>query len=240
MKTLEKPLPRHKVVSREEWIKTRKAHLEREKELTRELDKLSRERRDLPWVKVDKNYVFDTLEGKKALAELFRNNSQLIVYHFMFGPEWKEGCPHCSFLVDPVEGINVHLAHHDVSFTAVSRAPLAKIEAYKKRMGWTFDWVSSNGSDFNFDYHVSFRKEDRIKGKVYYNYELGDWYELDELPGVSVFYKDAAGDVFHTYSSYTRGLDLLIGAHNFLDLTPKGRNEKGPMDWVRRHDSYGD
>ncbi len=233
-------MPQHEIVSREEWLKARKVHLAKEKELTRLRDKLSAERRELPWVKVEKNYVFDGPGGKETLADLFDGRSQLIVYHFMFGPEWKEGCPSCSFFADHVDGPNVHLAHHDVTFAAVSRAPLAKIEAYKKRMGWKFNWVSSFGSDFNYDYHVSFTKDDLAKGKVYYNYGREGWDGFDELHGFSVFYKDEAGQVFHTYSTYARGADLLLGAYNFLDLTPKGRNEKGPMDWVRRHDRYDD
>jgi predicted dithiol-disulfide oxidoreductase (DUF899 family) len=229
---------RHPVVSREEWIAARKAHLRREKELTRLRDQVSAERRALPWVKVDKNYVFDTPDGKRTLAQLFDGRSQLIVYHFMWRHDLDTGCDGCSFLSDHIDGANWHLPHNDVTLLAVSRAPLAKLEAYKRRMGWKFRWVSSLGSDFNYDYHVSFTKDDLAKGKVYYNYDMTEGWE--ELPGISVFYKDANGDIFHTYSSYARGGDILIGAHNWLDLTPKGRNETTIMDWMRRHDEYED
>jgi predicted dithiol-disulfide oxidoreductase (DUF899 family) len=231
----------HKIVSRDEWIAARKAHLAREKELTRLRDRLSAERRALPWVKVEKEYVFDTPEGKKTLADLFGGRSQLVVRHFMFSPDWEEGCVGCSFGADHVDGANQHLTHHDVTFVAISRAPLAKLEAYKRRMGWRFPWVSSAGSDFNYDYHVSFTPAEIAKGKVYYNYETADA-SIDELPGSSVFYKDEAGNIFHTYSSYGRGNEEAIGTYMLLDLTPKGRNETGPhhnlMDWVRRHDQY--
>ena len=229
----------HKIVSRREWTEARKAFLDKEKEFTRARDRLSAERRALPWVKVDKAYVFDTPEGKKTLAELFDGRSQLIVYHFMFGPDWEEGCPSCSFLADHFDGANIHLAQRDVTFVAISRAPLAEIEAFKRRMGWRFPWVSSFGSDFNFDYHVSFA--DVAVGKdVDYNYERQEIVS-DEMPGASVFYKDETGGVFHTYSAYARGLDILVGAYNFLDLTPKGRDEAElpwTMAWVRHHDRY--
>jgi predicted dithiol-disulfide oxidoreductase (DUF899 family) len=229
---------RHPVVSREEWIAARKAHLRREKELTRLRDQVSAERRALPWVKVDKTYVFDTPDGKRTLAQLFDGRNQLIVYHFMWRHDLDTGCDGCSFLCDHIDGANWHLPHNDVTLVVVSRAPLAKLDAYKRRMGWKFRWVSSLGSDFNFDYHVSFTKDELAKGKVYYNYAMTEGWE--ELPGTSVFYKDANGDIFHTYSSYARGGDLLIGAHNWLDLTPKGRNETTTMDWMRRHDEYED
>ena len=229
----------HKIVSRQEWTEARKAFLDKEKEFTRARDRLSAERRALPWVKVDKAYVFDTPEGKKTLAELFDGRSQLIVYHFMLGPDWKEGCPSCSFLADHFDGANIHLAQRDVTFVAISRAPLAEIEAFKRRMGWRFPWVSSFGSDFNFDYHVSFA--DVAVGKDGdYNYERQEIVS-DEMPGASVFYKDETGGVFHTYSAYARGLDILVGAYNFLDLTPKGRDEAElpwTMAWVRHHDRY--
>jgi predicted dithiol-disulfide oxidoreductase (DUF899 family) len=229
----------HKIVSRQEWTEARKAFLDKEKEFTRARDRLSAERRALPWVKVDKAYVFDTPEGKKTLAELFDGRSQLIVYHFMLGPDWKEGCPSCSFLADHFDGANNHLAQRDVTFVAISRAPLAEIEAFKRRMGWRFPWVSSFGSDFNFDYHVSFA--DVAVGKDGdYNYERQEIVS-DEMPGASVFYKDETGGVFHTYSAYARGLDILVGAYNFLDLTPKGRDEAElpwTMAWVRHHDRY--
>jgi predicted dithiol-disulfide oxidoreductase (DUF899 family) len=226
----------HPVVSREEWIEARKAHLKNEKALTRMRDMVSAERRALPWVKVEKEYVFDTPTGKKTLAELFGKNSQLIVYHFMWRWDLGQGCDGCSFLCDHVDGANLHLKHHDVSFVAVSRGKLPDLLAYKKRMGWQFDFVSSYESDFNYDYHVSFTEEELAKGKVYYNYEMTDGF--NELPGISIFYKDENGDIFHTYSSYARGGDILIGAHNFLDLTPKGRNETSTMNWMKRHDEY--
>ena len=233
----------HKVVSSEEWLEARKAHLAREKEFTRQRDELSRQRRELPWVKVGKNYVFDGPKGRETLTDLFGGRSQLVVYHFMFGPGWEEGCPYCSFLVDHVDGALVHLAQRDVTLVVVSRAHLHEIEAFKKRMGWLFKWVSSFGSDFNYDYHVSFTKDDMAKGKVYYNYEMQEFVS-EELFGISVFHKDGTGDIFHTYSSYARGGDILVGAYNYLDLTPKGRDETGPnhnlTDWVRHHDRYGD
>jgi predicted dithiol-disulfide oxidoreductase (DUF899 family) len=231
----------HKIVSEQEWVAARKDLLAKEKEFTRARDNLSAERRALPWVKVEKPYVFDTREGKKTLAELFDGKGQLIVYHFMLGPGWEEGCPSCSYLADHFDGAVIHLANRDVAFVVVSRAPLAEIEAYKKRMGWRFTWVSSFGSDFNFDYHVSFA-EDEVGGKGEYNYQKQE-IDSDEMPGASVFYKDASGAVFHTYSAYARGLDILVGAYNFLDLTPKGRDEAElpwTMAWVRRHDEYED
>jgi len=232
----------HKVVSQDEWIAARKAHLANEKEFTRRRDQLSAERRALPWVKVEKDYVFDSPEGKKRLADLFDGRKQLIVYHFMLGPGWEEGCPSCSFLADHFDGAALHLAHRDVTLIAVSRASLPEIEAYKKRMGWGFKWVSSYGNDFNYDFQVSVRPEDAAARKVYYNYEMGD-FQVDEMPGLSVFTRNAAGDIFHTYSAYARGLDILIGAYNFLDLVPKGRDEAElpwTMAWVRRHDDYED
>jgi predicted dithiol-disulfide oxidoreductase (DUF899 family) len=230
----------HKIVGREEWLKARKAHLENEKRLTRARDQLSRERRELPWVRVDKTYVFDGPRGKETLAELFGDASQLIVYHFMFGPDWEQGCPSCSFVSDHIDGAAVHLAQRDVTLLAVSRAPLPQIEAFKRRMGWRFKWVSSYGNDFNRDFHVSFTKDEMAKGKVQYNY---DWTEFpsDEAPGVSVFARNADGEVFHTYSTYARGLDILVGAYNYLDLVPRGRDEDAlpwTMAWVRHHDRY--
>jgi predicted dithiol-disulfide oxidoreductase (DUF899 family) len=238
-KTIELP----KLVSRDEWLTARKELLKQEKELTRQRDALTAKRRELPWVRVEKEYVFDTPKGKQTLADLFDGRSQLVVNHFMLGPGWKEGCVGCSFGADHIEGALVHLEHHDVTVVVVSRAPLHEIEAYKKRMGWRFNWVSSYDSDFNYDYHVSFTKDDVTKGRVYYNFEMTEAL-IEELPGLSVFYKDAAGDIFHTYSSYARGAEELLGTYMVLDLTPKGRNETGPnhnlMDWVRRHDRYGD
>ena len=227
----------HSVVSRDEWLKARKAHLKNEKALTHLRDLVNAERLALPWVKVDKEYVFDTPAGKKTLTELFGNNSQLIVYHFMWRWDLGQGCDGCSFLCDHVDGANQHIKHHDVSFVAVSRGKLPDLLAYKKRMGWQFDLISSYGSDFNYDYHVSFTEDELAKGKVYYNYEMTSE-GFNELPGISVFFRDDNGDIFHTYSSYARGGDILIGAHNFLDLTPKGRNEDGVMNWMKRHDKY--
>lgn len=225
-----------KIVSQTEWIDARNQLLIKEKELTRLNDDLARRRRELPWVKVEKNYVFEGPMGKETLSDLFAANSQLIIYHFMFAPGWEEGCPGCSFIADHIDGANLHLAHHDVSVVVVSRAPLAEILPFKKRMDWKFKWVSSFGSDFNYDYNVSFTEEQIAQGEVYYNYAKQD--TGSESPGTSVFYRDSAGQVFHTYSTYSRGGDILIGAHNFLDLTPKGRNEKGTMDWLRHHDKY--
>lgn len=230
-----------RVVSHDDWIAARKLLLIKEKELTRLRDDLRRRRRELPRVKVEKSYVFDTPHGKASLADLFDGRSQLIVKHFMFGPAWEEGCVGCSFEVDHVEGALVHLEHHDVSFVAVSRAPLHRIESYRKRMGWRFQWVSSHQNDFNFDYYVSFSPDEVATGRIYYNYQWRDE-SMDELSGLSVFYKDAKGDIFHTYSTYARGAEEVIGTYMYLDITPKGRNETGPSfdltDWVRRHDCY--
>jgi predicted dithiol-disulfide oxidoreductase (DUF899 family) len=229
-----------KVVSPAEWLAARKQFLIKEKEFTKLRDELSRQRRELPWEKVEKQYVFDAPGGKQTLADLFAGKSQLIIYHFMFGPEWQEGCPSCSFTMDHVDGALVHLAQRDVAFAAISRAPLPKIEAFKKRLGWRFSWVSSDANDFNFDYHVSFTKEEKAKGKVYYNYELTE-FPSEEAPGISVFYKDDRGNIFHTYSSFGRGTDILVGAYNYLDLTPKGRDEDSlpfTMAWLRHHDRY--
>ncbi|MCF0073888.1 thioredoxin family protein [Dyadobacter sp. CY261] len=237
---LEKSLATHRVVPREEWVKTRKELLKKEKELTRLNDELSRQRRELPWVKVDKSYIFEGTEGKLWLSDLFNGKSQLLIYHFMFAPDWEEGCPGCSFMADHIDGPNLHLKHHDVSVVVVSRAPLEKLLAFKKRMGWNFNWVSSYGSDFNYDYCVSFTDEQLKNGTVYYNFEYSKHDEGTESPGTSVFFKDRTGNIFHTYSSYARGGDILIGTHNFLDLTPKGRNEDGTMDWMRHHDKYED
>lgn len=234
----------HRVVSREEWLAARERLLEREKEITRMRDEIGRRRRELPWVKVEKRYVFDTPEGAQTLADLFAGRSQLIVYHFMFAPGWKEGCPGCSFLADHVAGALPHLEHHDVSLVVVSRAPRSDFEPFRRRMGWRFRWVSSFGGDFNGDYGVSFTREDLAKGPTAYNYRLREEQSEGEAPGVSVFYRNDRGEVFHTYSAYARGAELLIGAYNYLDLTPKGRNETGPGfnlgDWVRHHDKYDD
>jgi predicted dithiol-disulfide oxidoreductase (DUF899 family) len=224
---------------REEWLAARKTLLAQEKALTRQRDEVARLRRELPRVKVDKSYAFDAPGGRRTLAELFGSKSQLIVYHFMLGPGWEAGCKSCSYLADHFDGMLPHLAARDVSFTAVSRAPLAEIEAFRKRMGWKFSWVSSHGNDFNYDFHVSRRKEDMGK-QVEYNYALGEA-RMEELPGASVFCKDASSAVFHTYSTYARGLDIMLGAYNWLDIVPKGRDEEGlefTMAWVRHHDRY--
>jgi len=227
------------IVSREEWLTARRALLLQEKAATHLRDEVNAARRALPWVAVDKDYVFETPNGKRTLAELFDGRSQLIVYHFMLGPDWKAGCPGCSFLADHLDGALPHLEHHDVTLTAVSRAPLDKIAAYQKRMGWRFPWVSSFGSDFNYDYHVSFTPEDLAKDKVTYNFtEIEPSNANDELPGLSAFAKDDAGRVFHTYSSYARGPEELIGTLMILDRAPKGRNETTTMDFLRRHDEY--
>jgi predicted dithiol-disulfide oxidoreductase (DUF899 family) len=231
---------RHDVVSHDEWIEARKQLLREEKEFTRARDALSQRRRDLPWERVDKAYVFDSPEGRKTLPELFGGKSQLIVYHFMLDPDWNEGCKSCSFWADQFDGAAIHLAHRDVALLAVSRAPLARIEAYKKRMGWRFPWVSSFGGDFNFDYGVSFAPETVAAGRAIYNFAPTKT-SMSELPGISVFTRDESGAVFHTYSCYARGLDMLNGAYHFLDLAPKGRDEAGlphAMAWVRRHDEY--
>ncbi len=236
MKLAEKPT---EVVSPAEWLVARRDLLNREKEFSRQRDALSAARRKLPMVKVEKEYVFEGPDGKETLDDLFEGRSQLIIYHFMLGPGWEEGCKSCSYLADHFDGANWHLPHRDTTLVVVSRAPLPEIQAYKKRMGWRFKWVSSYGSDFNFDYHVSFTEEEEKKNKVYYNYEKAEFMS-DELPGLSVFYKDEDGNVFHTYSAYARGLDQLVGTYNFLDLTPKGRDEdqESTMSWVRRHDQY--
>jgi predicted dithiol-disulfide oxidoreductase (DUF899 family) len=231
----------HKVVPHDEWIAARKAYLTEEKAFSRARDALARKRRELPWERVDKDYVFDTPQGKQTLADLFGGKSQLIVYHFMLGPGWEAGCPSCSYLADHFDGPAIHLAQRDVAFVVVSRAPLSEIQAFQRRMGWRFKWVSSSGCEFNQDYQVSFTPEEKATGKVFYNYEFIDSFPSEERPGASVFYRNAAGEVFHTYSTYGRGLDILIGTYNFLDLAPKGRDEKElawSMAWVRHHDRY--
>ncbi|MFN0160122.1 MAG: DUF899 domain-containing protein [Burkholderiales bacterium] len=234
-------MPDRKIATREQWLVARLKHLRREKEFTRLRDELAHERRALPWVRIDKDYRFDTTTGPASLAQLFGTRSQLIVYHFMYGPDWAEGCPSCSFWADNFDGIGVHLAQRDIALIAVSRAPLATLAAYAKRMGWSFPWVSSLGSDFNADFGVSFSAEERDQGRASYNYGANRQPPL-EAPGVSVFARDRA-EVFHTYSTYGRGLDMLNGAYHFMDLAPKGRDEAAlpyPMQWVRRHDQYGD
>lgn len=232
---------RHTVVSHDEWLKARIALLAAEKELTRRRDELSRQRRELPWERVEKNYGFAGPEGPEALADLFRGKSQLIIYHFMLGPNWEEGCKSCSYLADHFDGPQIHLAHRDVAFAAVSRAPIVRIQAFRKRMGWRFHWVSSYGTEFNRDYGVQFTP-DELAGEVPYNYGK-QRFGAEEAPGLSVFYKNDADEIFHTYSAYARGLDALVGAYQFLDLVPKGRDEDGlafTMSWVRHHDRYDD
>ncbi|HYA04575.1 MAG TPA: thioredoxin family protein [Xanthobacteraceae bacterium] len=231
----------HKIVSHDEWIAARKAYLAEEKAFSKTRDALAKKRRELPWEKVEKNYVFDTPAGKQSFADLFGSKSQLIVYHFMLGPGWEAGCPSCSYLADHFDGAVIHLAQRDVSFVVVSRAPLSEIEKFQKRMGWKFKWVSSFGGDFNYDYQVSVSPQEQAKGRVLYNYEWIDNFPSEERPGASVFYKNEAGEIFHTYSTYGRGLDIFIGAYNFLDIAPKGRDEDGlefSMAWVRHHDRY--
>lgn len=231
----------HPVVSREEWIEARRKLLAREKEETHLRDAVNAERLALPWVKVDKDYMFETPTGRKSLAGLFDGRSQLIVYHFMLGPDWDAGCPGCSFLADHLDGTLPHLNNHDVTLLMVSRAPLLKIEAYKRRMGWKIPWVSSFGSDFNYDYHVSFTPEDLAKDKVFYNFTAIEPANAhDELPGLSSFYKNAKGEIFHTYSGYARGGEEMIGTLMVLDRAPKGRNEEGTMSFLKRHDEYED
>jgi predicted dithiol-disulfide oxidoreductase (DUF899 family) len=248
----------HQVVSHDEWIAARLGLLKAEKELTRRSDELARRRQELPWVRIDKEYRFETDEGRASLADLFKGRSQLLVYHFMFGPDYKAGCPSCSAIADGFDGFAVHLAHHDVALSAVSRAPLAKLQAYKKRMRWTFPWASSLGSDFNFDFNVSITEQQQREGGVEYNYQRGG-HAMDatsvpepvarfaatcgtdaptytrDRPGMSAFVLED-GVIYHTYSTYARGLDGLWGMYQWLDRAPKGRNEAGP--WWRRHDEY--
>lgn len=230
----------HEVVSHTEWIETRKKFLAQEKEFTRLRDELSRQRRELPWERVTKPYTFEGPGGQETFADLFDGRSQLVIYHFMLGPGWSEGCRSCSYLADHFDGMKMHLAHRDVTFVVVSHAPYAEIAAFKERMGWKFHWVSSYGTDFNFDYNVSFSEEQRAKGGVVYNYAQTE-FPSEEAPGASVFTKDEGGAIYHTYSAYARGLDILVGTYNVLDLVPKGRDEAGlsfAMAWVRHHDKY--
>jgi predicted dithiol-disulfide oxidoreductase (DUF899 family) len=237
----ELPLKNRPVVAHTQWLEARKGLLAKEKEFTRLRDELSRQRRELPWERVAKEYVFEGPNGEETLSELFAGKSQLIIYHFMFDPAWEEGCKSCSFWADNFNGIDVHLKHRDISFLAVSRAPWAKLDAYKKRMGWTFRWVSSFGTDFNYDYYVSFTPEEVANGNGYLNYARQTPFDT-EVVGISVFYKDPGGTVFHTYSCYSRGVDMLNGAYHYIDLTPKGRDEAEQKPhsqaWVRRHDEY--
>ncbi len=227
----------HAVVSHDDWLAARRDLLKAEKELTHHSDKIAQKRLALPWVRIDKEYEFDTRDGPRTLADLFDNRSQLLVQHFMFGPGWKEGCPSCSFMADHTDGMSVHLANHDVTMIAASRAPLEVIERYRKRMGWQFVWVSSFGNDFNYDFRVSFTPEEIASKHIDYNF--GEWSLAgEEWPGVSAFFKDETGKVYRTYSTYGRGVEVMMGTYAMLDLAPKGRNEIEGMDWVRRHDRY--
>ena len=233
----------HRIVSQSEWLAASKAQLAREKAFTQQREALARERRELPWVKVEESYVFDWPAGKLTLADLFKGKSQLFIYHFMFGPEWKEGCPSCSYVCDHLNGAVPHLAARDTSLVMISRAPIDKIEPFKKRMGWSFPWVSSNGNNFNHDFGVSFTPQEFAKGEVYYNYKMQP-FPGREAPGASVFYKEPqTGEIFHTYSTYGRGLDALVTTYTMLDMVPKGRDEGQlafDMQWVRHHDKYED
>ena len=236
-------MQKHPVVSREEWLAARKALLTKEKEITHLRDKVNAERLTFPWVKVEKEYIFDTPGGKKTLADLFDGRSQLLTYHFMLGPGWAAGCPGCSFLADHFDGALPHLEHHDVTLTAVSRAPLPEVQAYKTRMDWKFPWASSSGTDFNYDFNASFTNDDLATGRITYNFAevpVAKDSTNTEMPGLSAFYKDEAGTVFHTYSTYARGLEEVVGVLMLLDRAPKGRNEEKTMDFVRRHDEYED
>ena len=230
----------NQVVSKEEWLQARKAHLTKEKEFTKLRDQLSQERRELPWVKVDKTYQFEGPDGPESLSELFNGRSQLLVYHFMFGVDWEEGCPSCSFWADNYNGTDIHLSHRDITLVVVSTAKLNKLNAYKERMGWSFKWVSAFGSDFNHDYQVTSTPEEIAQSETFYNFEKIKS-DSEERQGLTIFYKDEAGDIFHTYSTYGRGMDMLNGAYHHMDLTPKGRDEAElpwTMAWLRRHDQY--
>ena len=233
-------MEKHQVVSSKDWIEARRELLIKEKEFTRLREQLSQQRRDLPWEAVDKKYVFEGPAGKQTLAELFDGRSQLIVYHFMFDPSWEKGCPHCSFWADSVERNIIHLNHRDVTMVAISHAPFSKLDAYRKAMGWTFKWLSSYDSDFNYDYHVSFKPEEVARGEIHHNYRQRKA-SMSEVAGISVFFRDSSGEIFHTYSCYERGLDMMNAAYQYLDLVPKGRDEVGqanPQFWVRRHNEY--
>ena len=232
----------HKVVSREEWLKHRIELLKEEKEFDRRRDQLTRKKRELPWEKVEKEYAFETERGTAALSDLFGECSQLIIYHFMYGPDWNDGCPSCSYWADNFNGIDIHLRHRDIKFIAVSRAPLSILQAYRERMGWGFEWVSSFNSDFNYDFQVSFTPEEMDKGEMFHNFRI-EKFPVNEAPGISVFYKNDEGEVFHTYSTYRRGLDMFNGAYHYMDIAPKGRDENDlsySLAWVRRRDQYED
>ena len=233
----------HTVVSSEEWLAARKELLKKEKEFSRLRDELTQQRRELPWEKIEKDYIFDGPSGKETLSDLFGECSQLIVYHFMYGPDWSEGCKICSMLGDHYDPLIIHLKHRDVTLVTVSRAPFAMLEAYKQRMGWRFKWVSSLNNDFNWDFHVSFKQEELDAGRAYYNYQEGAKFPVDEGPGISSFYRSAGGDVYHTYSSFGRGLENFLGIYNFLDIVTKGRDEDAlpyGMAWVQHKDRYDD
>jgi len=230
----------HKIASREEWLEARKALMAHEKEFTRSRDRLNEERRALPWVRVDKSYVFEGAAGRKTLADLFGVRRQLVVQHFMFAPDWDEGCKSCSFWADQFDRMIPHLSARDTTLVAISRAPLHKLQAFKARMGWSFDWLSSANADFNYDYAVSFKPEEINSSAKIYNFGTSE-FGVEEAPGISAFYRDEAGTVFHTYSCFARGLDMMNAAYQYLDLTPLGRDEEGlsyPMAWVRLHDQY--
>jgi predicted dithiol-disulfide oxidoreductase (DUF899 family) len=236
----DKKSKQHPVVTNKAWLKARRALLAKEKAFTRLRDKLSRQRRELPWERLEKNYIFDGPAGKVSLADLFENRSQLIVYHFMFNPASEEGCKHCSFWADNFNGVVVHLNHRDVTFVVISRAPLSRIEAFKKRMGWSFKWLSSAETDFNYDFQASFTPEEIQRGTIFYNYAKQKM-KMSDREGVSVFHKDASGAIFHTYSAYARGIDMMNTAYHYLDIVPKGRDEGDtPQSWVRFHDRYQD
>lgn len=231
---------KHNIVSYEEWVKSCQEHLKKEKEFTRLRDQLSQKRRELPWTKVNKNYNFETIHGSKSLCDLFAGKSQLIIYHFMFGPDWDAGCPSCSFWADNFNNIIVHLNARDINLAVVSRAPLEKLQNYKKRMNWTFEWVSSLENDFNTDFDVTFTENEMNGEQNYYNFETSG-FPVSEAPGVSVFYKNEQDEIYRTYSCFARGLDILNGTYNFMDIAPKGRNESElsmPMEWIRRRDEY--
>jgi len=236
-------MPKHPVVSSKEWIKARKKLLKKEKKFSKLRDELTRQRQELPWERVKKEYTFEGPDGKETLADLFDGRSQLIVYHFMFDPEWDEGCKSCSLIADLYNPSIIHLKHRDVTMVTLSRAPLEKLQAFKKRMGWSFKWVSSLESDFNWDYQVSFTPEQMAEGKMYYNYKKGKTFPVAEAPGISTFHKNEKGEVFHTYSSFARGLETFMGVYQLLDIVPKGRDEGSlsyGMEWVRHHDRYED
>ena len=237
--TTEANLANHCVVTPDRWIAERKKLLVREKELTHLRDEIAEQRRALPWVRIGKDYVFDTPAGPRKLADLFEGRSQLLVQHFMLAPGWEQGCQSCSYMADHTDGMKIHLEHRDITFVAISRAPIEQIERFRSRMGWQFKWVSSNRNDFNYDFHVSFTPEERAKGEVYYNFGMTA-FPQEEAPGISLFHKNDAGEVFHTYSTFGRGVEVMMGAYFMMDLAPKGRDEKPGkgMEWVRHHDRY--